>query len=219
MEKKEFHRRHLPHFQQSGQAYFVTYCLKDAVPPKALESYSIKLKQLSSDIDSAKSNKADEKIISELKIEYSIVRKKYMKAFDELLHLQTEYIVDLSKQENTQVIIDTLCFWEGKRIENYAICVMSNHVHWVFRVLDTDENGEPIYLQDILQSVKRFSANQINKLERKTGSLWHNESYDTTIRDDLHLHNAINYTIENPFSAGLVKNWWQWKGTKLFIER
>ena len=126
MEKKEFHRRHLPHFQQSGQAYFVTYCLKDAVPPKALESYSIKLKQLSSDIDSAKSNKADEKIICELKIEYSIVRKKFMKAFDDLLHLQTEYIVDLSKEENTQTVLNTLCFWEGKRIENYAICVMSN---------------------------------------------------------------------------------------------
>ena len=219
MEKKEFHRRHLPHFQQPGQAYFVTYCLKDAVPPKALESYSLKLKQLSSDIDSAKANKADEKIISQLKTEFSLVRKKYMKAFDDLLHLQTEYIVDLSKEENTQIVLNTLCFWEGNRIENYAICVMSNHVHWVFRVLEKDENGEPIYLQNILQSVKRFSANHINKLESRTGSLWHNESYDTTIRDDLHLHNAINYTIENPVSAGLVMNWWEWKGTKLFLER
>ncbi len=40
MEKKEFYRKHLPHFQQSGQAYFVTWCIKDAVPPKALESYT-----------------------------------------------------------------------------------------------------------------------------------------------------------------------------------
>jgi len=37
MEKKEFYRKHLPHFQQAGQVYFVTWCLKDAIPPKQLE--------------------------------------------------------------------------------------------------------------------------------------------------------------------------------------
>src|SRR5659263_575603 len=30
MEKKEFHRHYLPHFQQPGQAYFVTWSLKVA---------------------------------------------------------------------------------------------------------------------------------------------------------------------------------------------
>ena len=217
MEKKEFHRRHLPHFQQTGQAYFVTWCIKDAVIPKALESYTIQLKQISSEIDFAKTNNTNESAISDLKIQFSRVRKKYMKAYDDLLHLQTEFTVNLSKAENTQVVLDSLSFWEGIRIENYAICVMTNHVHWVFRVLDNDEKGNPIYLQDILQSVKRFSANQINKLENRTGTLWHNENYDTTIRDSLHLYNAINYTIENPVSADLVKNWWEWKGTKLFL--
>ncbi len=216
MEKKEYHHRHLPHFQQSGQAYFVTWCIKDAVPPKALDSYTQQLKQLRSEIDIAKSNKATDKIIGDLKIEYYRIRKKYMKALDDLLHLQTKLIVDLSKEENTQIVINALCFWEGKRIEKHAICVMSNHVHWVFKTFEKNEIGEPVYLQDILQSVKRFSANQINKLENRTGMLWHNESYDTTIRNDLHLHNAINYTIENPVSAGLVENWWEWKGTKLF---
>jgi len=216
MEKKEFYRQHLPHFQQSGQAYFVTWCLKDAVPPKALENYTLQLKQLSSEIDIAKSNKAEEKIIAELKIEFSRTRKKYMKAFDDLLHLQAKSTVDLSKDENTRILTDALCFWEGKRIENYAICIMSNHIHWVFRTLEKNEKGEPVYLQDLLQSVKRYSANQINKYENLQGSIWQRESYDTTIRDLLHLHNAINYTIENPVSAGLVKNWWQWAGTKLF---
>jgi len=216
MEKKEFHRRHLPHYQQSGQAYFVTWCTKDSVPPKALKSYSMQLNEIKNQIENAKTNKADDKIINDLKFEYYKIRKKYMKAYDDLLHLQTEFIVNLSTEHNTQAIIKALCYWEGTRIENYALCVMSNHVHWVFRVLENDKNGEPIYLQDILQSVKRFSANQINKLENRIGVLWQSESYDTTIRDDLHLHNAINYTIENPVSARLVHNWWEWKGTKLF---
>lgn len=217
MEKKEFYRRHLPHFQQPGQLYFITWCTKDAVPPKALNSYSIQLMQIKSKIEEAKRNNESEDTICLLKAELYIIRKKYMKAFDDLLHLQTKYIIDLSKSENTKIIIDALCFWEGKRIKNYAICVMSNHVHWVLKVLNKDENGNLVYLQDILQSVKRFSANRINFSEKCTGSLWHNESYDTTIRDELHLENAVNYTLQNPVKAGLVKNWWDWKGTKLFL--
>jgi len=216
MEKKEFHRRHLPHFQQSGQAYFVTWCIKDAVPPKALESFTNQLKHLHSVIEIAKTNKADENTIIDLKLELSGLRKKYIKALDDLLHIQTKFIVNLSDEVNTQVVLNALCYWEGIRIENYAISTMPNHVHWVLRLFDKDENGNPVYLQDILQSVKRYSSNQINLLEKRKGSLWQSECFDTTIRDELHLYNAINYTIDNPVIAGLVKNWWEWKGTMLF---
>jgi len=214
MEKKESYRKHLPHFQQPGQSYFVTWNLKDAVPAKALESYTLQLEQLNSGIEIAEANKTNEETINGLRLQRSIVRKKYMKAYDDLLHLQTKFIINLSKNENTQVIINALSFWEGRRIENYAICVMSNHVHWVFRVFEKDDNGESVYLQDILQSVKRFTANRLNKLENRTGTVWQRESFDTTIRDALHLQRAINYTIMNPVSAGLVNYWWEWKGTK-----
>ena len=214
MEKKESYRRHLPHFQQPGQSYFVTWCIYNAVPAKALNNYALQLKDISHQIDNV--DKSDKERINQLKIEYSGIRKKYMKAFDDLLHQQSEVIVDLSKEENTRIILDTLSFREGKRIENYAICVMNNHVHWVLRVFEKDENGKPVYLQDILQSVKRFSANKINDLENRTGTLWQDESYDITIRNDLHRHNAIEYTINNPVVAGLVKNWWDWGGTILF---
>jgi putative transposase len=44
--KKEFYRHLLPHFQQPGQAYFVTWSLKDAVPKKALKRYSNELVKL-----------------------------------------------------------------------------------------------------------------------------------------------------------------------------
>ena len=44
--KKEFYRHLLPHFQQPGQAYFVTWSLKDAVPKKALKRYTDELDKL-----------------------------------------------------------------------------------------------------------------------------------------------------------------------------
>lgn len=212
MQKKEFYRNQLPHFQQPGQAYFVTWSLKDAVPPKALKSYSHQIENLLSEIGIAKKNSDDDKVIAQLKLDYQLARKKYIKAFDDLLHLQDKSIVNLSKEDILAIVIEALTYWEGKRLENYAYCVMSNHVHWVFRLYEKDESRQTVYLQDIMKSVKQTSANKINKIEIRTGSLWQKESFDTTIRDEKHLYNAINYTLNNPVAAGLVKNWWEWKG-------
>ncbi len=50
MKKKEFYKHILPHFQQPGQAYFVTWSLKDAIPAKALKRYSQKLEILKSQL-------------------------------------------------------------------------------------------------------------------------------------------------------------------------
>jgi hypothetical protein len=63
---------------------------------------------------------------------------------------------------------------------------MPNHVHWVFRLFEKTEQVEAVYLEDILYSVKRFSAGKLNALEGRTSALWQKESFDTTIRDDTH---------------------------------
>ena len=240
MEKKEFYHHYLPHFQQPGQAYFVTWCLKDAVPPKALRTYRLKLEMLKSqilalgvangsgefyspqDYLSAVANRVtrarnpgEENHQFELEIlkrEYYLVRKKYLKAFDDLLDTQRNPIINLSKPAYTAILIEALNFWEGKRVINYAFTIMPNHVHWVFEVMEKDEKGNSVYLQDLLQSVKRFSANRINKLENRQGALWQKESFDTTIRNNTHLYHAIKYTLKNPVAAGLASDWNLWTG-------
>jgi len=216
MERKEFYRHALPHFQQPGQSYFVTWCLKDAIPPKAFDYYTIKLHNLQTEIQHLKKNKADDSTINLINMDYNLTRKKYFKTVNDLLDLQKKSCVNLSNDSNMDILIRALNFWDHTRIENYAYTIMSNHVHWVFKVYEKDEKDQPVYLQDILQSVKRFSATEINKNEGLKGSLWQKESYDTTIRDDLHLYQAIKYTLENPVKAGLVTDWKQWRGTKLF---
>ena len=151
--------------------------------------------------------------INTIKKEYYLTRKKYIQAYDDLLDSQTSIGPNLSKKENTRILIDTLHFFDGKKIKNYAFCIMPNHVHWVFETLREDEQGNLVYLQDIMQSVKRFSATQINKSENRIGSLWQKESFETTIRNEKHLYNAIEYTINNPVKAGLAKNVDDWPGT------
>ena len=216
MGKKEFHKANLPHFQQPGQAYFVTWNLQDAIPAKALADYTEQLKQMRTRIDFAVTSNHSRETISELQYEYNILRKKMMKAFEDWLHLETKCVVNLSKPENTQIIHEALYFWEGKRLKNHAICVMPNHVHWVLELYSKNEKGNEVWLEDIIKSVKQFSATQINQLENQKGTLWHKESWDTTIRDHRHLYEAIEYTRNNPVVAGLVKNWRDWNGTIIF---
>lgn len=212
MEKKEYYKHILPHFQQPGQAYFITWNLKDAVPPKALSRYTHQLDEIKAQIETLERQKSEERIIRELRSNYNSIRKKYVRAYDDLLNLGENLIVDLSTPENLEILKEALHFWENRKLENFAFCIMPNHVHWVFGLFEKDENGCLVYLQDLMHSVKSVTANRINEVEKRSGVLWQKESFDTTIRDDKHLYNAINYTLQNPVSAGLVSDWREWPG-------
>ena len=230
MEKKESYKHALPHFQQPGQAYFVTWCLKDAVPKKAMKRYTDELEILgdaishgcgdfqSPNIKSAIENRATRNAAPDTETEkirkqYYVLRKKYIKAYDDLLDAERNPTVNLSKPGNIKIIAEAIQFWEGRKLSNRAWSIMPNHVHWVLELLEKDTIDNPVYLQDVLQSVKRHTANQINKAERRTGNLWQKESFDTTIRDEKHMYYAIEYTLNNPVSAGLVKDRKDWPGS------
>lgn len=231
MEKKEFYRHILPHFQKPGQAYFVTWNLQSAIAPKALIRYTQKLVSIKSQMEgfapkftvSSKTkiidsslplpNERDSLQIERLKIEYYTLRKKYLKAYDDLMDTRVNSQINLTKPGNREILFQVLQFWVGKKLKNMAFCIMPNHVHWVIELLEKDNEGKPVYLQDVLQSVKQFSSHSINNNEHRTGKLWQKESFDTTIRDDTHMYNAIRYTIYNPVKAGFVSDWKQWNGT------
>lgn len=212
MNKKEEYRNILPHFQQPGQAYFVTWSLYDAIPKKALLRYTQNLHILKSNIEFHKKIKSEKSIIEEIQHNYYLVRKKYIKAYDDLLDTNKNPSINLSNLENTKIIKSALLFWEGKKLNNFAFSIMPNHVHWVFQLLETDDKNNLVYLQDILHSVKRHTSNKINKIEERTGTLWQKESFDTTVRNEKHLYYAVEYTLNNPVKAGLVTNREKWPG-------
>lgn len=256
MPHKEHYRLNLPHYQQPGQAYFITWCLKDAVPAHALKRYSEKLASLKSQIrgsvgfhtdaseehyyslftaDRNRQNPGNadsnpllknfgpesglpsgeldsDPVLKKLKHQYYSLRKRYIKAYNDFLDTQKHPTVDLSQPENTTIIANALKFGEGIKLKNHAFCIMPNHVHWVVELLENDDKGKPVYLEDILYSVKRYTATQINKLEERKGALWQKESFETTIRNEQHMYNAIEYTLNNPVNACLVKSRDDWPG-------
>lgn len=58
--------------------------------------------------------------VEKLRMQFYSIRKKYMKAYDDLLAQNTDRTIDLNKPELSEIIADALAFWEGNRIENFA---------------------------------------------------------------------------------------------------
>ena len=86
-----------------------------------------------------------------------------------------------------------------ERMKWVCIMVMPDHVHAVFQL------GNKQTLPRLIQSFRRFTANQINARLMRTGPLWQANYYDHGIRRDESLNKIIRYCYENPVRKGLVR--------------
>ena len=122
------------------------YYIWNAIPHGALISYTNKLREIRLQIEYRKKHHPCDQMLTELTKDYYQLRKRYIKAYDDLLAQNNDRTIDLNKTELSAIITKGLTFWHGTRIDNYAWCIMPNHVHWVFKTRETDINGKPIYL-------------------------------------------------------------------------
>ena len=121
----------------------------------------------------------------------------------------TYYSITLATHNRTSVlkfagIPDIIfgCFdWleTDERLKWVCIMVMPDHVHAVFQL------GNKQTLSRLIQSFRRFTANQINARLVRTGLLWQADYYDHGIRRDESLNKIIRYCYENPVRKGLVR--------------
>jgi REP element-mobilizing transposase RayT len=96
------------------------------------------------------------------------------------------------------------CLFEnGRRIELHACVIMPTHVHLLFTALE-DERGYPFLLAAIMKSIKGVSARNINRLLKRRGQLWQDESFDRIMRAG-EFQDKLEYIITNPISAGITK--------------
>ncbi|MDE3136692.1 MAG: transposase [Acidobacteriota bacterium] len=96
-----------------------------------------------------------------------------------------------------RVVADAIRYYQGKRYELFAWCVMPNHVHVVF------SPREEHRLQSILHSWKSYSAQAANRILGRNGPFWQREYFDHLIRSEASLWKIIRYVSENPRKAGL----------------
>ena len=201
MDEKYFYTRKLPHWQPTGQTFFVTYRLAGSLPVAVInglkDEYSNKKKD-------PENQSAENKYI---------LREQYFHAFEHALEKNLNQPHWLKNDSVASIVLNSLLFNNNKQYTLWCCCIMSNHVH----ILLYPFPGCPL-LHAILQNHKKFTSRESNKVLGRSGTFWAEESYDTIIRDDTHFYNCIKYSINNPVKAGLVKKWTDWKGTWLHPE-
>lgn len=195
-EPKLFFKRILPHLHPSEGIFFITYRLAGSIPKEYLEN-----KFLSGIKFSPKSE-------SDKKVQTSHIDD--FEAFDSILDACKTDIDYLKDPKILQLNKDALHFYEGKDYYLICYCIMSNHVHLVLKTLEGSRT-----LSEIMHSIKRFTARESNKILGKTGPFWQDESYDRYIRNEIEFRNTVNYVLNNPVKARLVKDWESWEGTYL----
>ncbi len=181
----EIKRRHLPHWEQKGVTYFVTFRLVDAVPETVLAEWR------------------DER---ERWLKFHPrpwdwkTSREYLRLFEE----NREEWLDrgdgsclLRDASLAGVVQDALLHFHGERYVLDDFVIMPNHVHLLVKPLGDHSLGE------ILRSWKSFTAKTINQLAGREGALWMAESFDTIVRDLEHLAAAREYIARNPEKARL----------------
>jgi carbamoylphosphate synthase large subunit/REP element-mobilizing transposase RayT len=186
--------RHLPHWQQTGATYFVTFRLTDSIAADVLAQWREERTQWLKHHPQPWDWKT---------------AREYMRRFEE----EREQWLDqghgsclLRDPKAAQILAESLRRFEGQRFVLDAFVVMPNHVHALVKPLDDYS------IAKILHSWKSFSANAINREFGREGALWMAETFDTIVRDKFHLEACRAYIAKNPGKAALA-------GSQFFLER
>jgi REP-associated tyrosine transposase len=170
-----FTANRLPHWQQKGAVYFVTFRLADAVPQRLREQWE--------------SNREKWLRFHPLPWDAETVRE-YHKRFSSAIERWLDAghgSCFLRRPDCAAIVAEALRHFDGDRVSQIAWVVMPNHVHDVF-VLNPAWS-----LERIILSWKGFTARKINRLVVRTGSVWQRDYFDRLVRDAKHLANCVRY--------------------------
>ena len=105
-------------------------------------------------------------------------------------------------------VLDCILHWKDRRYMLFAACVMPDHVHLLLQpsVKELADDGGAVFfpLQEIMHTLKSYTAHRINELEGESGALWDKERFDRYIRSDRDLEEKYNYILGNPWADGTL---------------
>ncbi len=197
---KQFYYRHLPHIQPPGSTIFVTFRLAGSLPKEEV----VRLKEEKKMLLKIIRNNPDRARIAKKEL------KRLHFKYDRFLHDSTVGPHHLKIGKIAELVCDSMKFWDQKRYDLLAYCVMSNHVHKVMVPLLIKED-EYYPLADIMHGVKSYTAGEANKILGRNGQFWTHESFDHYCRSEGEELEVIKYVLNNPVKAGLVSDARQWK--------
>ena len=193
------HSRRLPHWEQSGTTYFVTFRLADSLPTSAQREWR---KQRAA---------SPEGLTPPASLEE---REEAAWALNEQLEEQLDqgYGACLLKEPQLADIVESaLRHFDGERYWLGSYAIMPNHVHVLVRPVMEHR------LPEILHSWKSFTAHAINRVLGRKGSIWEDESFDHIVRNEEQLDRFSRYIVQNPEKAKLPEGRWRLGGGRAWL--
>ncbi|HEV7866409.1 MAG TPA: carbamoyl-phosphate synthase large subunit, partial [Chthoniobacteraceae bacterium] len=178
-------RRNLPHWEQPGATYFITFRLADAVPQTLLREWKQEMETWL--------KFHPEPWDAPTKHEY---QKRFQDGREQWLD-QGHGECLLRQPAVAAMVVNALKHFDGQRYVLDAFVIMPNHAH----VLVQPAEGH--MLSDILHSWKSFTAKQINEQLGRQGRIWQDENHDRIVRDFSSLLRYREYLARNPEDAKL----------------
>ncbi len=199
-------RGYLPHVKRESARYFVTFRLADSLPKEILLELQAERAERLQRFHVAR--EADKKLGATMATpdELDEIERDYFRKLEGCLDKGAGDCC-LRRPDIAALVANAFRFFEGKRYRLDAWVVMPNHVHLVLWPMPNHA------LSGIVQSWKRFTAREANKLLRRTGEVfWQPEAYDHWIRDDEEHVRCCRYVANNPVKAGLcaAPEDWRW---------
>jgi len=180
-----FTANRLPHWQQEGVVYFVTFRLADTIPCKLRTQWESEREvwlRLHLEPWSA-----------EVEHEY---HERFSGAIERWLDAGHGSCI-LRRRDCGEIVATALRYFDGDRVAIISSVVMPNHVHAIF--VQTPDWP----LEKLLRSWKSFTSRKLNAVLGREGSLWQRDYFDRLVRDQKHFANCIRYIRRNPAKACL----------------
>ena len=179
-------RRNLPHWEQAGATYFVTFRLADSVPAALRAEWREELEKW---------------LPHHPKPWDSHTAFDYQQRFIENREAwldQGSGACWLRNSAAAEIMASALRHFDGQRYVLDGWIVMPNHVHVLFQPLNEHA------VSDILHSWKSFTAHEIKRaLGTPDANVWQDESFERIVRDWEALQEYRSYIARNPEKAGL----------------
>jgi hypothetical protein len=162
-------RRYLPRIESPESTYFVTFRLAGTLPATALYQISTESDSIS---NVAKQLNRKLTVQEEMRLKYlrSVRIQEYLdKGIGECW---------LNNPQISQMVTQSIAFFEGTKYVTYVFCIMPNHIHWLLKpnceILPENESA----LVSVMHSIKSFTAHRANRILNRTGHFWSKEYYD-----------------------------------------
>ncbi len=182
------HRNRLPHRQQDGATYFVTFRLADSLPRALLEEWDAEREAW------LRSNPPPLSAEQE-----KMLQARFSSRMEHWLD-QAHGSCLLRDLMYSQIVAGVLHRFDRERDVHHAWVVMCNHLHALFSL----SSGQT--LPKTLQGWKGVSSREVNTACGYRGPLWQQDYFDRMVRDTQHFWRCARYIRLNPAKAGLKQD-------------